>query len=524
MIITLVFINMDRNLEILLNSEKNIESINIDSSMKIELSNKLELINEYNIRNVLSVTELYEIERQETEIYRIYGSIEYLSLLNGVRNTYDDFTDFFNPFSTSNYKDIFNSFEFYLVRPAESGYTQNIDNINQYNRFFKVIATPNQFELFKAGFAKNIFDEQTYAFNFSVDVDISALRDEFGMPLTELYLYPQYRRSGLETLSFTRWSNTGIQTTETFTPIMLNVGDYVRTLTDVRIGDYVEYNKPKFNQKLIIPQTFRIATPIEFVEVEDNSKLITLTSTSCNIINENYQNNREYNIEYTQNLTFSFLEPQPNDITIFYRITTEESINNTTPTVSSTTGTTTILAGQTSRTLFNMPCRFEVFSDFSAGGTELYIADITYTLLTTSINEPTTSIESTINVIWKYNPFIPIRLRYFEDYINRVNTGSTSYEDVESIPNYATDLDNGNYVWREIMPEGYVDPITGVGTDHPFVNKKRYVFTKIIFDVTPDLDDENTLMLFEKLWFENDTTLINTRPISDINKLNKPCL
>lgn len=390
---------MDEKLEILLNEEKNIESINVDNSMKVELSNKPALINEYNIRNVLSVTELFELEREENQVYRIYGSIEYLSLLNGLKNNYDEFSDFFKPFSTENHKDIFNSFDFYLVRPAESGYTQNINNASKYNRFFKVVATPNQFDIFKVGFNKNVFDEQTYAFNFTIDIDISELRDEFGMPLTELFIYAQYKKSGLETLSFTRWSNIGDITNPTFSAINLNVGEYIRTQDNRNIGDYIEYAKQRFWQNLDTPQTFRIGTPIKGLRIG-----------------------------------------------------------------------------------------------------------------------------STINVVWKYNPFIPIRLRYFEDYLSRANTGSTSYEETVSIPEYATDINNGNFVWREIMSEGYRDPITGIGTDHPFVNKRRYVFTKIILDITPDLEDDDTRNLFQKLWFENDTTLINARPINNINELDKPCL
>lgn len=515
---------MDEKLEILLNSEKNIESINVDNSTKIELSNKPALINEYNIRNVLSVTELFELEREENQIYRIYGSIEYLSLLNGLRSSYNDFSHFFNPrFEIPTSKSIFNSFDFYLVRPAESGYTKNILNASLYNRFFKVVATPNQFELFKAGFGKNVLNEQTYIFNFTVDVDISELRDEFGMPLTELFLYVQYKKTGLETLSFTRWSDAGAQTNPTFDTRTLSIGEYVRTQDNRNIGDYVEYAKQRFWQTQTRPQTFRIGTPIVFDEIEDESTVITLNQGSCVIAIDDFNQLGEYYREYRQTLTFSIPEPQPNDVTIFYRITTEIDGTYTTPNISSTTGSTIIFAGQTSRTLSGMVCRIEIRDDMGAGGYEDYYEYISYELITTSIGGGSSQ-QTNLDVIWKYNPFIPIRLRYFQDYLSRANTGSTSYEETVSIPEYATEINNGNFVWREIMPEGYRDPITGIGTDHPFVNKRRYVFTKIMLDITPDLEDENTRNLFEKLWFENDTTLIYTRPINDINELDKPCL
>ena len=82
------------------------------------------------------------------------------------------------------------------------------------------------------------------------------------------------------------------------------------------------------------------------------------------------------------------------------------------------------------------------------------------------------------SLIWKYNPFIPIRLRYFTSDIYYANTGSSSYDLVMSIPPYATQLDNnGNFVWKSISPEGYFDPLTGLGTDNPFINGKRYLFS-----------------------------------------------
>lgn len=393
---------MDEKLVILLNGEKNIESVNVDVPTKIELISQSTQINEYNIRNVLSVTELFNLERQETEIYRIYGRIEYLSFLNGLDVNYSNIIDFFRPnHSSSNNRTIFNSFDFYLVRPAESGYIQNINNGSQYNRFFRVVATPDHFDLFKAGFAKNVYNEQTYAFNFTVDVDISELRDDFGMPITELYLYVQYKPIRLESMSYTSWSNNGIISNITFNPRSFFVrGDYVRTHNDQLMGDYVEYSKERFWQSQIEEQTFRIT-----------SDFITAT------------------------------------------------INNT-----------------------DTPRR----------------------------------------IVFKYNPFVPIKLRYFEGQISRANSGSTSYDVVTNIPNYATNLGDGNFVWREIMPEGYVDPIIGVGTNHPFVNKRRYVFTSIVLDVVPDFSDNITSQVFNNLRF-GDSNSVSIKPINNINQINRPC-
>ena len=132
---------------------------------------------------------------------------------------------------------------------------------------------------------------------------------------------------------------------------------------------------------------------------------------------------------------------------------------------------------------------------------------------------------------WSYNPFIPFKLRYFSDELNQANTGSTSYDIVNSIPEYATKLDdNGNYVWRDINPQGYIEPLTGVGVDYPFFNKKRYLFSPIIFDIIPNLNEDsilkhpNTLNVFNEIEYSKNATNLYIIPTKDdLNNINKPC-
>ena len=88
---------MDKSIQILLNSFKNIASVDVDNFNKIEVDNKPMEINEYDIRNVLSATEIFDAEREANPIYRISGKIEFMSMLNGLKNTYSTFSDFFYP-------------------------------------------------------------------------------------------------------------------------------------------------------------------------------------------------------------------------------------------------------------------------------------------------------------------------------------------------------------------------------------------------------------------------------------------
>ena len=122
---------MDKKLEILLNSEKNVNSVNTDVYDKIELETTTQTITEYDVRNVLSATEVFDIERQENAKYRIYGKMEYMSLLNGLISQYTKFSDFFTPNHTGDSKNITNSFDFYLVR-SYSGFTEITENVDVY--------------------------------------------------------------------------------------------------------------------------------------------------------------------------------------------------------------------------------------------------------------------------------------------------------------------------------------------------------------------------------------------------------
>jgi hypothetical protein len=384
---------MDKQIKILLNSAQNINSVNLDIFDKIELDVLPKEITEYNIRNVVNATEVFDAEREENQVYRIYGKIEYLSLLNGLKLDYTQFQDFFYPLK-DNCKNIFNSFDFYLLRPAPSGYT-NVSGI-EYIRYFEVIAIPDNFELFPVGFSNNVYGEQGYSFNYNIDIDISNYFDNFDFPVTELFLYAQYKKTASETVFFTNWVSSGSTQVELLTKT-LDVGDFVETLNNIRVGDLIEYSELLFLQEQLSEQTYYILTP------------------------------------YTTNSGTSRLK-------------------------------------------------------------------------------------------WKYNPFIPLRLRYLTDSYYVANTGSTSYELVQSIPPYATDIGNGNFVWRNIAIEDYTDPLTGLGTNHPFVNKKRYAFSSIIMDMTPDLTDDITREAFEEVWFTRNKYNIKTTPTGDINNIGKPCL
>jgi len=398
---------MDNNVEILLGSQKNVNSVNTDTYGKVELTSNVSEITEFTVNDVVNSTEVFDAEREANPVYRIYGRIEYMSLLNGLKNNYSVLEDFFNPQYSGNSKNILNSFDFYLVAPSSgSGVTYtNITNTNKYKRNFKVIAGRDDFEIYPAGFTNNVYGEQVYGFSFKSDFDIANLYDYFGFPMTELFLYAQYKPalSPVEQMSYTTWStSTGLPSKVTLYKKDLVVDDQVETNSLVDINDIIEWLPDEFLQTQVETQQFYIRT--------------------------------QYNDSGVK-----WLE-------------------------------------------------------------------------------------------WSYNPFIPFRLRYFDDALSAANTGDTSYEIVDSIPEYATKIDDdGNYVWREILPQGYVEPLTGVGVDYPFSNKRRYLFSPIIFDVIPNLSENttlkhpNTLLVFNEISYVKNATNLDITPLTELDNIGKPC-
>ena len=243
---------MDKKLQILLPSLRYINAVNVDMDDKIVLGNKKAELNEYAIRNVLSASEVFDAEREANEIYRIYGRIEWMSILNGITLNYHNLAHFFLPYRYSNSQSLLNKFDFYLVRPY-TGYTQ-VNTTTEYIRYFQVIATPNDIDVFPAGFAKNIFNDPNYIFNVNVDIDISNYYDNFNFPITELYLYAQFKPKinsshGNEILKMIIWNSTGGVNKVELEETTLNIGDKLKDGNNIKISDKITYNQTEFKQE-----------------------------------------------------------------------------------------------------------------------------------------------------------------------------------------------------------------------------------------------------------------------------------
>lgn len=536
---------MDNKLEILLGSQKNINSVNADNYNKIELTNSVSEINEFSVNDVVNSTEVFDAERESNQVYRIYGRIEYLSLLNGLKGSGRKLEDFFNPQHGGGSKDIFNSFDFYLVAPAPfSGDTyDNISNTNKYKRIFQVIAGKDDFELYPAGFTNNVYGEQVYSFNFKSDFDVSNYFDKLGFPLTELFLYVQYRMSGNDEMSLTTWStSTGLPTKTSLSTVNLNVGDYVVGNNNVKINDIIEFIPEEYYQAQVESQAYYIRTSYlentttKWLEWSYNPfipfRLCYLDSVvSTAKLSEIVKNTTSLDIYNVDNSSINISLTKSSAQII--RLSSDSIVKwnvNSTPNFNWNQNTGELVFVDSASIEYNINFKTQIYLP---NGSDKYIAEIYMEerIGTSSWNEiPNTKRKflitnstQAIHIIrtYKGGDRIRVRITLIPNPEKRI---------MFEIPDYALMLTGeGKYVWRDILPQGYIDPLTGLGVDYPFLNKRRYLFSPIILDVIPNLSDlsynkhPNTINVFSEIKYYQNATNINIKPLTELDNIEKPC-
>lgn len=351
----------------ILSTKRFANSPEVDYNIKFDLKSNNKLVdNEQNI-NDINLSELFNIERENSTKYRLIGKIEYLSILNNLKNNYNKLSDFFIRYEkTNDNKNIFNSFNIYLLRKSDN-YTSLGNNL--YKERYEVIGDLNDIQLFNCGFSKNIFFEQNYLYNYNIEIDVKNIKDYFNKPITELYLYFDYKLNTnkneiLIKKDYNQFSNenNNLNINQT-TNINYDINDYI-------IGNLIEKENNNFDEKIINKQTHKIRLSFE-----------------------------------------------------------------------------------------NRFLRF------------------------------------------KYNPFIKIKLRDYNDTVYYGNTNANT-KNIIKIPEYAKtvgNIEDGNVIWKELLPHGFIDPISGLGVNFPFINGRHYIYTNNIFAIQPDLTHLDTNQIFEKI-------------------------
>ncbi len=382
---------MSDQIQIQIGTAKNVDSVNVDQNLNISLQSSTKELLSYNESSVIDVSALFDAERQESEVYRVYGTIDFMSVINGLPLAYSGLTNFFTPVRlgselNNEVKNVLNSFDVYLCYPSTGNTSATTTT---FVRNYVVISKLINVELYKAGYSKNIFYNHIHAFDFNIDFNIEGLRDSFGKPINRFYLFFNYKptTNGLgvmETVSGLTLNGNTFNGITAIPYTIYNVGDVIE-------GDFVSYVNTNYEEELIDRMGYYITFPYQGSSLE-----------------------------------------------------------------------------------------------------------------------------------FKYNPFLPIKVRDFDDEISSANISGGTESDIE-IPDYAIPIDNdGNYVWKEILQNGYIDPISGNGVDYPFINKRHYIFNKILLGVVPNINNPHTQQVFSEIRFANNRNLY-TKPSSDLNKLGNKC-
>jgi hypothetical protein len=135
------------------------------------------------------------------------------------------------------------------VKPATEYY--ELSWLNRYRRDYEVIADLTDVLINKAGFSKNIFNENKYIITVNNEIDLTDVFDGLGLPITELYLYCEYQPAdsdnGDEVILKKEYTS-GAGNTSTyneFTPTELVKGDIIDgdvIIFDVEVFNVEEYN------------------------------------------------------------------------------------------------------------------------------------------------------------------------------------------------------------------------------------------------------------------------------------------
>jgi hypothetical protein len=385
---------LEESKKILLNSFKNVDSVNTDIYLNVELKAERKQINEDIVNTFVSLSERFDYERQQSTKFRIYGAIEYFSFFNNIPINYTGTTDFFRPpiqseINNDLLKNFSNSFKVYLCKLSYD----SIDtlNNNRYTLYFDKITQLNDFDSYSCGYSVNLFNEKKLLYNFDVDIDINNIVDPFNKPLMDLYLYFEYIPTTTAPQSeFVRYTEYGDGETPTsYSYPVLNLPTTASTV----YGNLVEYTKTNFIEETIQEQEY--------------------------YVNGNYKN--------------------------------ESLVDKT--------------------------------------------------------------------IILKYKPFHKIVLREFSENSELVYSGTTNV----IIPSYSVLIENTqNYLWRDILDYGFIEPESLNGVDNPFVNGRHYVYTNIVLDMKPDLTNTDTRTLFSQIYQTGSTNISNSLT-NNFEAFNKPC-
>lgn len=301
----------------------------IDYHQILELKNKSKFISNEDITSNIELSNLFNQEREESNKYRLIGSINYLSLLNNLKNNYVDIKDFFYRYDGGdNPKNIFNTFKIYIVKKS-TVYT-DLGN-NYYKERYEILTELKDINLYNCGFSRNIFNEQLFLFNYNVDIDVKDKFDYFNKPITELFLFFDYqldtsKNEVIITKDYNSLSNENNNLNITRTT------NVVYEIDDLVISNLIKREDDQFDETVINEQEYKIRytfnskqlqfkyNPFIKIKLRDYNSTVysgNINGNTKNIINIPYYakfvgDPNEGNVIWKEILPHGFIDPVTN--------------------------------------------------------------------------------------------------------------------------------------------------------------------------------------------------------------------
>jgi hypothetical protein len=462
---------MDKEFSNILGAHKHKGSTTRQLTTSLDLSASIREINNYDVIKVISAAQQANEERIASNLYRIHGTINCVGPVISKKQGMSSLLDLFGEGRDAEYGQFYDYFDVFV------GYVSKLTPLsgNLYTERIKILSKLSDFEVMECGFAKNIFNDKIHSFVMNEGYDLTDARTEedvedgFVLPVTELVLYFKAKPAYTERVftSYSEYRNASADTVYGF-----NQADVTLDNENAIIQALDTYVKP---------------TSVSGAYGVFIVGMVTHLFKKLNIgfTADNVQKNRWLIVGYIQgipqmNYTAS---TGPNAITIG-----SEVIGGI---VEFDKGNFNIRRVEEQRHCFDKRITIPI-------GT----VGMPTKLTNLQLNYTTTGTDYELDIKMGYNPFVRIPIRAYSSFIETADTATTG-----NLPYYAVSLDGGvTSIWRDLLDVGYIEPISEVGINYPFVNNSHYLFCVADVILTPEMTQNNAFKIYKNYLLESEVT------------------
>jgi hypothetical protein len=445
---------------------------------KLSLTSTTGEINGYDIVKVISAAELFINERNASTQYRTHGTLNCLSPMIGRRKEANELMDLFQNGKGLEFKKFHESYKIYL------GYVSSLEPLGGdiYREKITLLTTDDDLNLLPCGYGTNVFGDNNYNFNFNTGVDVATIKtivngiptlgheDKLELPVTEFVLYFEPTENFL-TRTFngtTSQTNTPHPDTEFgFDP---NGGEDVNFEVKDAISTYLRpssfYSVSDYGEKMF--------NRVYFVFERSNIRLSA--------------ENVALNAKFLKTFLLGDVETEYEIINGIPSVMSSGVIDGNIVLFDKDNYTIT----EINKTAYYLKKVVSVHKDSSK------IIDNYGLQYTKSLDN------LLIDFRFKYNPIHKISVQAFSSFVENGDPNK-----VEGIPMYSLKVGENDYMWRDLLTPGFIEPGSGMGVDYPFVNGVHYLFDNVVLGISPDMGHVNTFKIYYNYMFDFTLELFN---------------